>query len=112
MAYEYDNAGRVTLETDALSKTVQSYYDQNGNLTRQVDKCGKTTDYACDALARRTLVTDPAGEKVALYYDTLGRLTSADRGDLNANKNGLDGDLLFHFQPRRHTQPRARNGNL
>lgn len=72
-------------------------YDSLGRLTQLYTMVGANTrnhftyglDSATNRLYRENVVT--SGKDEFYMYDTLNRLTSADRGDLNVNKDGLDG---------------------
>ena len=51
-------------------------------------------DKADNRLYRENVATSAKDE--FYMYDRLNRLTSADRGDLNANKDGLDGAAVMY----------------
>lgn len=71
-----DSLGRPYLELGSNGQRIQKYYDNNGNLTSNIDARGSTTYYAYDA-ANRIIRTDvPDGGIMFWEYDTRGNLAS------------------------------------
>ncbi|MGI8980411.1 MAG: reverse transcriptase domain-containing protein, partial [Pirellulaceae bacterium] len=53
-SWAFDNAGRVTMETNELNNTRSFYHDAAGNLTRKKDRNERVTQYTFDDLDRMT----------------------------------------------------------
>lgn len=76
-SYLYDAAtDNVKQITDPSGKTVDSFYDADGNLTETIDQLNNETSYTYDTLDDRTSTTTPAGELYTATYDSAGNLTS------------------------------------
>ncbi len=71
---EYDAAGRVIQETDALGNVTTFEYDGTGRLISRTNALGETTTYAYDAAGRLEVETDPLGWQTRYDYDLLGQL--------------------------------------
>ena len=102
VSYQYDGAGRVTLETLSDGQQIQFGYDANGNLTSltppnrpahsfDYDGIDETQDYTPPAVSgmtnsathytynlnrQLTQIARPDGQQVNLGYDTGGRLST------------------------------------
>jgi len=84
MQYEYDAAGRCTLENYVGRGTVERTYDQQGRLTFQKTMQGSTTEYTYDGQGRLVLEkTTPASAdspiretRTTYTYDEAGRVAS------------------------------------
>ncbi len=77
---EYDAAGRVIREIDALGYATTFEYDQTGRLLYRTNALSETTSYTYDAAGRLKLETDPLGQQTRYDYDLLGQLiTTTDR---------------------------------
>jgi RHS repeat-associated protein len=74
--YAYDDAGRRTTVTDALTHVTTFVYDAAGNQTSVKDANNNTTAYTYDNANRRTRVTYPDGKFESTAYDALGRVVS------------------------------------
>jgi len=76
--FGYDGLGRLTAVTNAVGtaeEMVTRYeYDQAGNLVRQVDALGRTNRFEYDSVGRRTKRTLPGGQAETFGYDLLGNL--------------------------------------
>lgn len=72
--YRYDDAGRLTAESDALGNTVGYAYDAAGRVTGVTDPRGATTTYEYDGAGRLSRLVDALGEEVAFEHDGLGNL--------------------------------------
>jgi len=71
----YDEARRVTLETNSLGHTIEYHYTTTLRLERRIDPAGHTTAYEWDRRDRKLAETDPLGRTVRFTYDELGNLT-------------------------------------
>lgn len=71
---DYDAAGRVVRETDALGHVTTFEYDRAGRLITRTNALSETTVYAYDAAGRLTVETDALGQQTRHAYDLLGQL--------------------------------------
>jgi RHS repeat-associated protein len=79
--WTYDALGRVSTETNQLSKTRTFKYDAASNLTEKVDRLGRKTEYVYDNLHRNTSEKWYDGSTLvrtlSFSYDASTRLVSA-----------------------------------
>ncbi|MET8131358.1 LamG-like jellyroll fold domain-containing protein [Streptomyces sp. NPDC005251] len=76
---QYNAAGQITTETDALSKVTSYTYDQLGDQVNETLPGGRTSHSTYDTDGDLLSVTDPTGAVTQATYDYLGRqLTSTD----------------------------------
>ncbi len=73
--YEFDDQGMVTKATVG-GLSVESTYDERGNILSETDALGNTRSYAYNANDRPTSITDALGHTTALAYSATGHLTS------------------------------------
>ena len=78
--------GEPTVTQDALGQITRDYYDDNGNLIRQVLPNGTSYAYKYDARGNLLGETDPLGNTTNFTYDTDNNLTSY----TDANGNTTD----------------------
>ena len=85
--FAYDGVGRLTAVTNALGAAqytwAQYQYDEAGNLTQQTDALNRITSFAYDSMGRRTKRTLPGLQAEKLGYDLVGNLI------LDTNFNGV-----------------------
>lgn len=71
--YEYNYAGQVTKQTNALGDSVSTVYDMAGQALTVTDANGNTTSTEYDALGRAVRSVTPfdesTGGEVKTYYD-------------------------------------------
>ena len=83
-SYAYDKLGRVSTVTPpdpdgvgtAVPATMTYTYDSIGNLLRETDALGHSTEYSYDQLYRRSTTKDALGKITVFTYDKVGSLTS------------------------------------
>ena len=68
----YDQADRMTSESDVYANTNSYAYDNAGNVIRRVDANGHITRFEYDAMNRRTAVIDANGYRTTTTYDLAG----------------------------------------
>ncbi len=74
-SYDYDLAGRLTLQTQPDGTSVTNWFDRAGRLAIMDDAFGSTTNYY-DNLGRLWVVEDAAGSVSELAYDDHDRVLS------------------------------------
>lgn len=72
---EWDEDANLTAEIDAEGNTTRYAYDPAGNLTRITDALGHTTEIAYDDYNQPIAITDPMGQTQRQVYDEKGNLT-------------------------------------
>jgi RHS repeat-associated protein len=124
---EYDAAGRVAAQVDALGRrTAVTYdalgratrtiypdgsfdettYDVDGNIVATTDQVGRTTRYVFDELNRNVSTTFPDGGVVQTIYSPGGKITAT----IDANGNRTDYAYDSAGRPTTVTQPSVVNG--
>jgi RHS repeat-associated protein len=78
---EYDEARRVTRETNSLGHITEHHFTENLRPLRQIDPLGRVTSFGWDRFDNRTAVTDPLGRTVRYAYDDAGNLVEVIRPD-------------------------------
>ncbi len=78
--FGYDGQNQLVLETNALSKSKTYVYDIGGNLTRTIDRNGKTIQYVRDGLDR---VTEEKWQENASPAPSLTVSTTQEGGAIN-----------------------------
>ena len=77
-AFVHDGAGRLTWVTNAVGKAEQMVtgyeYDEAGNLLRQIDALKRTNSFAYDGMGRRISHTMPGSQVEGFTYDHGGNL--------------------------------------
>ncbi|MGF1498799.1 MAG: tandem-95 repeat protein [Elainellaceae cyanobacterium] len=73
---EFGAGGDRQLITDPLGNTTILFYDQQGNITQEIDAEGGITQYTYDDDNNLTSVTDPRGFTTTYTYDDRGNLLS------------------------------------
>ncbi|MBT3011097.1 MAG: putative Ig domain-containing protein [Candidatus Thiodiazotropha sp. (ex Lucina pensylvanica)] len=68
-SYSYDAAGREISTTDPLGHTTRTEYDEAGQVTAQVDALGNRTEYAYDDRGNQVLTRYPDGTTETQAYD-------------------------------------------
>jgi RHS repeat-associated protein len=71
----YDEASRVTVETNSLGHTTEYHYNAALQLERRIGPAGHTTGYTWDRYDRKLTETDPLGRTVRYAYDPAGNLS-------------------------------------
>lgn len=74
-AFYLDAMGRVTNQVSALTNSMQTVYDLNGNVVRTVDAVGDVTSNLYDGLDQNIQQFRPLGS-VLFGYDALGKVTN------------------------------------
>ena len=80
--WTYDGAGRVKVETNALTRTRNYTYDAASRLTERIDRLGRKIVYEYDAAGRNTAEkwyapnTNDLVRTISFSYDAAGRLKS------------------------------------
>jgi RHS repeat-associated protein len=75
-SFTYDNNGNLTGEIDPLGDSYQYTYDTNGNLTSEVNPLNQTTTAAYGPLDELTSLTDADGNATSYTYNGSGNLLS------------------------------------
>nr|WP_314623084.1 LysM peptidoglycan-binding domain-containing protein [uncultured Noviherbaspirillum sp.] len=70
----YDEAGRITAQSDGLGNTTRTRYDLQGNVVAVIAPLGQQTRYAYDHHNRQSGMTDANGAHARWQYDHFGRL--------------------------------------
>lgn len=78
---EYDEAERVTRETDSLGHITSHHFNEHNQLTRRVDPLGNETRFRWDPYDHLLAETDPLGRTTSYTRDELGNLTGITRPD-------------------------------
>ncbi len=72
--FQYDGAGNLTREANALGQATTIFYDRRGRETRRTDARGNNTDQTWDAAGRMTSETDGAGVTHTYTHDAFDRV--------------------------------------
>lgn len=73
LGYRYNDNGQITAEIDGEGQSWIRHYDERGRLSAKRDPLGRTEQYHYDDRDRLTRVTNAAGETVTLEYDDQDR---------------------------------------
>ena len=102
--YGAEENGRLQMLISADNRTLEYFYDDNGNVVRTIDNVGRENLTEYDALNRPVRTVGPLHDGHSLpnirnvtvtYYDNLGDVVQIDAG-YTTNLNGADGsDLLL-----------------
>lgn len=104
-AHEYDQSDRRT-RTLANGLTVAFEYDEAGNVTSQTDPDGKTLRYVYDEMNRVVAASDKEGNRVVKALDVDGRtLSQTDPNGLTTSYTHWDASR--DFRVKRVTQPKV-----
>ena len=90
--YEFDPAGNVTRQTDALGQEYSFVYNAEGVLVEITDPLGRVVLLERDGRGLLTRLTDPLGQTFELGYDSAGNLTQVT--DPNNHSTQYEYDLL------------------
>ena len=90
--YEYDAAGSLLKQTDALGNATTYTYNENGQVAGVTDAEGGTIRYAYDSRGNVASVTDPEGGVTKFQYDLSGNLSKVT--DAEGNTTSYSYDLL------------------
>jgi len=77
----YDEARRVTVETNSLGQATEYHYNRALQLIRKTDPAGNATAYEWDRYDRKLAETDPLERTVRYGYDRDGNLSDVVRPD-------------------------------
>jgi RHS repeat-associated protein len=75
-SYAYDNNGRPIRMTDPLGHVMQTEYDAAGNVSAQIDALGRRTEHSYDSRGQRVETTFPDGTSISMAYDPAGNVIS------------------------------------
>lgn len=75
-SYEYDNNGRQTRMINPLGNVVQTEYDEAGNVSAQIDALGRRTEHSYDSRGQRVQTMYPDGTRIRMSYDPAGNMIS------------------------------------
>jgi RHS repeat-associated protein len=87
----YDNAGRLTSETDTYGSSTSFEYDANGNQTAVIDKQSRRWEQAFDLLNRPITSKDPLGNITTTSYDAAGRVKTITSPNGHPTQHDYDG---------------------
>jgi len=93
--YEYDRAGHLTAEIDALGDRTEYAYDDGRRTLQRDARSGTKTRYAYDADGNLTKTTFPDGSTATSTYDAAGRQTSFT--DQNGSTTNYEYDSAGHL---------------
>ncbi|MEW8525378.1 MAG: putative Ig domain-containing protein [Candidatus Thiodiazotropha endolucinida] len=87
---EYDAAGRLIAETDALGNRTEYAYDAAGQRTRTTDALGNVTRFEYDVHGNRTAMIDALNRRTEYVYDTADRLIETRYADASTTQATYD----------------------
>lgn len=91
-SFDFDDAGRLRIKTDAYGKTEIYGYDGTGLLTSYTNRDGHAWSYGYDAAGRRTLETSP--QVAVSSVDAAGNLSTSTRSILTRIVYDGQGNVL------------------
>jgi RHS repeat-associated protein len=91
----YDQVGNLVSVTDSLGRVALYVYDDADRVTQQTDPAGNVTTYAYDAAGNLVTITDPLGRVTQFRYDALNRLHEVEDalGGITTRDYNPDGTL-------------------
>lgn len=110
--FQYDSAGRRTVETDPLGRESRLAYGAGGRIAAVTPADGATTKFEYDLLGRIAKITYAKGAPAQFTYDAVGNLIREEQGEYRADFKYDDADRLVEatYQPANKTVRYRYNG--